>query len=163
MCDRNFIVASATVERGHPALKGRAKLRRRSAAIGASAAAFHMLAILFLTGAALLGACLTRRVLRGTLEVWEQALWGTVAGWILAALAAYAAARASGRLTYATVAWATLFVWASAALLSAPWLARLRDAEGEGSARLGLSSWRQTLYGLRSRVGRRHVGLGVVL
>ena len=52
-----------------------------------------MLALLFLTGGVLLGACLTRRVLRGTLEVWEQALWGTVAGWMLAALGAYAAAR----------------------------------------------------------------------
>jgi hypothetical protein len=122
-----------------------------------------MLAILFLTGGVLLGACLTRRVLRGTLEVWEQALWGAVAGWMLAALAAYVAARVSGRLTYATVAWATLFVWASAALLAAPSLARLRDAEGRGSAWLGLSSWRQSFNGLRSRVGRRHVGLGVVL
>src|SRR5215203_493067 len=122
-----------------------------------------MLAILFLMGGALLGACLTRRVLRGTLEVWEQALWGTVAGWVLATLAAYEAARLSGRLTYGTVAWVTLLVWIVAALLCASSLARLRGVKGEGSAWQSLRSWRQTLDGLRGAVGRRHIGLGVVL
>ena len=122
-----------------------------------------MLAILFLTGGVLLGACLTRRVLRGTLEVWEQALWGTVAGWMLAALGAYAAARVQGRLTWGAVAWTTLFVWVCAVFLCAPSLARLRGAKGEAGARLSRRSWRQTFSDLRSRVGRRHVGLGAVL
>ena len=122
-----------------------------------------MLAILFLIGSALLGVCLTRRVLRGTLEAWEQALWGTVAGWFLTALATYAAARVSARLTYATVAWVTLLVWVLAALLVAPSLARLRAAKGVGGAWRSLPTWRQGLDGLRSAFGRRHVGLGLVL
>jgi hypothetical protein len=122
-----------------------------------------MLAILFLTGGVLLGTCLTRRVLRGTLEVWEQVLWGTVAGWMLAALGAYAAARVQGRLTWGAVAWATLFVWACAVLLSAPTLSLLRGAKGEGGAWPSLRLCRQTLRGLRGSIGQRHVGLGAVL
>jgi hypothetical protein len=110
-----------------------------------------MLALLFLVGSALFGACLTRRVTRGALEAWERALWGTVAGWVLTALAAYAAARWQGRLTYATVAWVTLSVWACAALLCAPSLARLCEtARGAG-------------FKLRGRFGRRHAGLACVL
>ncbi len=122
-----------------------------------------MLAILFLTGGALLGVCLTRRVLRRALEVWEQALWGTVAGWMLTSLSAYAAARLYGRLTYATVAWVTLFVWAAGALLLfAPKLARLRGGEGEAGARPTPRPW--SFAGLRGLVGRRHVGLvGILL
>ncbi|HEX8354709.1 MAG TPA: hypothetical protein VF611_17510 [Pyrinomonadaceae bacterium] len=125
-----------------------------------------MLAILFLTGGALAGACLTRRVLRGTLGVWEQALWGTVAGWMLATLAAYAAARWQGRLTYGTVAWATAFVWACAALPLAPALARPRGAGGEGRTRLTRPKprqWRQTFSGLRGFIDRRHVWPGALL
>ncbi|MBV8859699.1 MAG: hypothetical protein JOZ02_22390 [Acidobacteria bacterium] len=85
-----------------------------------------MLATLFLIGSALLGALVARRVGRGVLEVWEQGLWGVAAGWMLGALAAYALARWEGRLTWAVVAWATVFVWAGAALLSARWLAGWR-------------------------------------
>ncbi|MCA1622164.1 MAG: hypothetical protein LC795_23410 [Acidobacteria bacterium] len=115
-----------------------------------------MLALLFLVGSALLGACLTRRVTRGALEAWERALWGTVAGWMLAALAAYAAARWQGRLTYGTVVSVTALVWAALALLSAPALARLREARREG----GLKGRGLKLRGL---FGRRHAGLALVL
>jgi hypothetical protein len=110
-----------------------------------------MLAPLFLIGSALLGACVVRRALRGTLEVWEQALWGTAAGWMLAALAAYALARWQGRLTQGTVAWVTALVWACAALLVAPALARRSGKSGGGG------------FDLRGLIGRRHVGLGAVL
>ncbi len=71
-----------------------------------------MLATLFLIGSALLGACVARRVWRGVLGAWEQALWGMAAGWMLGASVAYALARWQGRLTWAVVAWATLLVWA---------------------------------------------------
>jgi hypothetical protein len=111
-----------------------------------------MLALLFLVGSALCGACLTRRAARGALEVWERALWGIVAGWMLAALAAYAAARWQGRLTYATVVCVTALVWACAALLVAPSLARLRGA-------VRWAGFKE----LRGLLGRRHAGLASVL
>ncbi|HEX8148740.1 MAG TPA: hypothetical protein VF591_16275 [Pyrinomonadaceae bacterium] len=85
-----------------------------------------MLATLFLVGSALLGACLARRVLRGVLGAWEQALWGTAAGCVLGAALTYVLARWQGRLTWASVAWATLLVWAGAAAVSARWLAGLK-------------------------------------
>lgn len=107
-----------------------------------------MLATLFLLGSALLGACLTRRVLRGVLGACEQVLWGTLAGWMLGALAAYALARWQGRLTWAGVACATLLVWASAALLS---------------ARVARGAWRLKSFGLAAFVGRGHLGLAAVL
>ena len=114
-----------------------------------------MLATLFLIGSALLGACLARRVLRGVLGAWEQALWGTLVGWMLGALAAYALARWQGRLTWAVVACATLLVWA-AALLTARGLPGLRGA---------LDGWRGRFesFGLSAFVGREHLGLAAVL
>ncbi|HEX8723100.1 MAG TPA: hypothetical protein VF736_20955 [Pyrinomonadaceae bacterium] len=119
-----------------------------------------MLAFLYLSGAALLGACLVRRVLRGTLWAWEAALWGTVAGWMLGALAAYAMARAQGRLTAWTVAWATLLVWACALLAArAGALARLRAARGAGFARHA----REALSRVRAGLDGRHAGLAALL
>jgi hypothetical protein len=85
-----------------------------------------MLALLFLAGAALTGACLTRRVLRGLLDGVELLLWGTVVGWMLSTLGVYALARVQGRLTYALMVWATLCVLLAAALLLLPSLTRLR-------------------------------------
>lgn len=76
-----------------------------------------MLAILFLVGGALLGACVVRRVLRGVLGGAESVLWGVVAGWMLATLLVYGLARWQGRLTFAVVAWANEFVWLAALLL----------------------------------------------
>jgi hypothetical protein len=109
-----------------------------------------MLATLFLFGSALLGACVARRMLRGVLGACEQVLWGIVAGWMLGALAAYALARWQGHLTWAVVAWATLLVWASAALLSARGLAGV---------------WRGRLKSVRlsALVEREHLGLALVL
>src|SRR5215212_209262 len=72
------------------------------------------------------GRLCSARVLRGASEVWEQALWGVAAGWMLGALAAYALARWQGRLTWAVVAWATLLVWVAAAAAAARWLVGLR-------------------------------------
>jgi hypothetical protein len=69
------------------------------------------LGIIFLTGTALLGVCLTRRVMRGLLDVAEQVLWGTVVGWILATFCIYLWARWQGRLTHAQVVWIALAAW----------------------------------------------------
>jgi hypothetical protein len=110
-----------------------------------------MLATLFLIGSALLGALVARRAWRGVLETWEQTLWGVAAGWMLGALAAYALARWQGRLTWAVVAWATLLVWAGAALVSA------RRLVGFRRGRL------QKTFGLRASFGRAHLGLAAVL
>ncbi|HEX8190941.1 MAG TPA: hypothetical protein VF586_21455, partial [Pyrinomonadaceae bacterium] len=109
-----------------------------------------MLAALSLVGSALLGACLARRVLRGVSGAWEQALWGAVAGWMLGAVLTYALARWQGRLTWSSVAWATLIVWAAAALLSARVLAGLRRG-------------RLKSFGLSDFVKPGHLGLAAVL
>ena len=79
-----------------------------------------MLALLFLSGAALSGALLARRVLRGLLGGVEQLMWGTAVGWMLSALFVYGLARWQGRLSFGLMAWATVFVWLAAAAL---WLA----------------------------------------
>lgn len=76
-----------------------------------------MLSLLFLTGSALLGACLIRRLLGRILDLVEQFLWGTAGGWILTALSVYLFARWLGQLTPRLVLWATLVVWFVAALL----------------------------------------------
>jgi hypothetical protein len=109
-----------------------------------------MLATLFLIGSALLGACAARRVLRGVLGAWEQALWGMVAGWMLGASAAYGLARWQGRLTWAAVAWATLLVWVVFAAVSGRWLVGLRRGR--------LKSFRLSAF-----VGREQMGLAAVL
>ncbi|MDT5295968.1 MAG: hypothetical protein QOJ76_2848, partial [Acidobacteriota bacterium] len=100
-----------------------------------------------------MGACLTRRVLRGTLDAAECVLWGTVAGWMLATVLVYALARVQGRLTYALVAWATIFVWMAATLLLAPALVRVRYAPGT------VFEWARG----RRLAGRQHLGLAFVL
>ncbi|HEX7313210.1 MAG TPA: hypothetical protein VF297_04790 [Pyrinomonadaceae bacterium] len=76
-----------------------------------------MLAILFLIGSALLGACVVRRALRGLLGGAEQLMWGAVVGWMLSALFVYGLARWQGRLSFGLMAWATVGVWLAAAAL----------------------------------------------
>ena len=57
-------------------------------------------ATLFLVGGALLGVNLIRRATaRLRLSHAEQLLWGTVAGWMLTTLGAYAVALAAGRMS----------------------------------------------------------------
>ncbi|HEV3470921.1 MAG TPA: hypothetical protein VG148_16480 [Pyrinomonadaceae bacterium] len=97
--------------------------------------------LLFLGGGALLGAGLVRRALRGAAGAAEQAAWGLVFGWMLAAVAVYALARAQGRLAFATVAWTTTGLWAVAALAWLPALRGLRTLR-----RAGL--WRREYAGL---------------
>jgi len=80
-----------------------------------------MLAGVFLLGAALLGAGLVRRVLRGALTGAEQVLWGTLVGWMLATLCVYALARWQGRLSLALMVVACAGAWAGA---GAAWLGR---------------------------------------
>jgi hypothetical protein len=76
------------------------------------------LGILFLTGTALFGVCLTRRALRGLLDGAEHVLWGTVVGWISATFCVYLLARCQGRLTSGQVVWTTLAAWMIVASLS---------------------------------------------
>ncbi|HYE15982.1 MAG TPA: hypothetical protein VD968_16190, partial [Pyrinomonadaceae bacterium] len=104
------------------------------------------LAVLFLVGAALAGAALVRRALRGLPGGAEQLAWGTVLGWALSALCVYAAARWQGRLTHAQVVWAAALAWLAAAALSLPELRRLRGG-----------GWRLKI------TPRRHAGLALVL
>ncbi|HLM55027.1 MAG TPA: hypothetical protein VK422_02800, partial [Pyrinomonadaceae bacterium] len=91
-----------------------------------------MLALLFLIGAAFVGAGLTRRVLRGLLSGAELAMWGVVAGWMLAALFAYGLARWQGRLSFGLMAWACAVVWAAA--VAVWWARRPRVRWGEARA-----------------------------
>ena len=76
-----------------------------------------MLAILFLSGSALLGVCLARRTARGLLGGVEQILWGTVVGWIATAFVVYLGARWLGHLSPRLVLWVTLATWVVAAIL----------------------------------------------
>ena len=70
-----------------------------------------MLAILFLSGSALLGIALVRCAVRKLLCGVEQILWGTVLGWIATAFVVYLSARWQGQLSPRTVLWVTLAIW----------------------------------------------------
>ena len=107
-----------------------------------------MTALLFLAGAALAGAWVVRRALPRVLDGAEQALWGLVAGWMLATLAAYALARSLGRLSGAWMLALAIVIAAVAVALWLPAILRLRRV----SARDLRGLWRA-----------RHTGLLVVL
>src|ERR1041384_1395160 len=79
---------------------------------------------IFLVGAALLGIGLLRRVFGSLLNNVEQALWGLVIGWSLAAIMGYGVARLSGALNFSTVLLTALLVWAGAVVI---WLPVVRD------------------------------------
>ena len=96
--------------------------------------------LLFLAAGWLAGVGLARRVLRGLLAGAEQAAWGLVAGWMSAALLAYALARAQGRLSFGAMVAATVLLFSAAALL---WLSEVRGGRLRGS-RL----WRREYAGL---------------
>jgi hypothetical protein len=76
-----------------------------------------MLSFFFLTGSALLGACLIRRLLGEILDQVEQLLWGTTVGFLLTTLSVYLSARWLGQLTPRLVLAATVVIWVFAALL----------------------------------------------
>jgi hypothetical protein len=76
-----------------------------------------MLAILFLSGSALLGVALVRYAARNLLDVVEQILWGTVLGWIATAFVVYLSARWQQQLSPRTVLWVTLAIWIVVAIL----------------------------------------------
>lgn len=78
---------------------------------------------IFLIGAAILGIGLVRRIVAGLLNHAEQALWGLVIGWSLAAVIGYGIARLSGALNFQTFLLTTLLVWAGAVVI---WLPVLR-------------------------------------
>lgn len=109
-----------------------------------------MTALLLLAGAALAGAWVVRRVLPRVLDGVEQALWGLVAGWMLATLAAYALARTLGRLSGAAMLALAIVVAAVAVALWLPAVRRLRLRRVSARDMRGL--WRA-----------RHAGLLVVL
>jgi hypothetical protein len=70
-----------------------------------------MLALLFLSGSALLGVGVVRRTLRGLLDSAELLMWGTVTGWMLTTVVVYALASLLGRLTYLLMVWTTAGIW----------------------------------------------------
>lgn len=105
-----------------------------------------MLAILFLSGSALLGVCLVRRTARGLLGGVEQILWGIVVGWIITAFGVYLLARWQGQLILRMVLWVTLITWLVAAV---PLVMELRRQ-------------RWSLHSMLDR-NRRYLGLAFVL
>lgn len=105
-----------------------------------------MLAILFLSGSALLGVALVRRVARHLLDGVEQILWGTTLGWIATAFVVYLSARWQQQLSPRTVLWVTLAIWIGVAILI------VIELRGNG--------WS---LGLRSDQERRYLGLIVLL
>jgi hypothetical protein len=105
-----------------------------------------MLATLFLSGAALFGACLVRRVLGRLLDGAETLMWGAAAGWSLATVFVYLLARWQGHLTHALMAWATAAVLAAAAPLLLPALRRFNRQFVRRARLSGL--WRPHYAGL---------------
>ncbi|HEX8137887.1 MAG TPA: hypothetical protein VF544_09885 [Pyrinomonadaceae bacterium] len=85
-----------------------------------------MIALLFLTGSALLGSGLVRLATGRLLNHAEQALWGLVVGWTISTVAAYLMARALGDLTLALILALTALVWAASIVLWFGSLRRLR-------------------------------------
>ena len=75
------------------------------------------LVILFLSGSALLGAYLVHRFLRDYLNIAEQALWGTIVGWMLSLIATYLVARWQGKLSSAILLWITILIFAADSVL----------------------------------------------
>src|SRR4051794_7505274 len=97
-----------------------------------------MIGTIFLFGAALFGIGLVRRVLAASLNQAEQALWGLVVGWSLAAAIGYGFARLSGGLNLQVVVLVMSFVW-SGAILS--WLPLIRHAIHDKRGELPGSTW----------------------
>ncbi len=76
-----------------------------------------MIALLFLTGATLLGSGLVRLMTGRLLNHAEQALWGMVVGWTLSTGVAYLMARALGNLTLELILALTALLWVAAIIL----------------------------------------------
>src|SRR5262249_14116062 len=95
-----------------------------------------MLALLFLSGSALLGIGLVRRALRHLLDGVEQCLWGAVTGWVLTTLAVFLIARREGQLSSRLVLWCTLAIWLVTAVLIFFELRRKRSLLGSLSKTL---------------------------
>jgi hypothetical protein len=92
-----------------------------------------MIGASFLLGAALFAVGLVRRILAGSLNQAEQALWGLVIGWTLAAGLGYVFARLAGGLNMRTILLLNLFVWLGTILCWLPALmALLRGKENRG-------------------------------
>ncbi|HVF49919.1 MAG TPA: hypothetical protein VNA19_07525 [Pyrinomonadaceae bacterium] len=88
-----------------------------------------MTALFFLAASAAFGAGLIRRVFGSLLSHAEQLMWGTVVGWMLSTLAAYALARALGRMSFAPTLALLALICIVALLLWFPVLRRLRRGE----------------------------------
>src|SRR5215813_1622694 len=105
-----------------------------------------MLALLFLSGSALLGVSLVRRALRHLLDGVEQCLWGVVTGWVLTTLAVFLIARREGQLSSRLVLWSTLAIWLVTSVLI---FFELRH--------------KRTFPGSVSKTFSRYIGLAVLL
>ncbi len=84
-----------------------------------------MIGLIFLLGAGLFGMGLVRRVFAPSLNQAEQALWGVVIGWSIAAAIGYGFARLSGGLNLQAIASAMLLVWLGAIV---SWLPVIKHA-----------------------------------
>jgi hypothetical protein len=86
-----------------------------------------LVAILFLLGAALMGAGIVHRLARSLLTRGEKALWGLVLGWMTATGASYVVALAQHHLDPTPHAWLTLAIWLLAGALWWPTVRRWRS------------------------------------
>ncbi len=112
-------------------------------------------ATLFLAGSALAGAALLRRASGRLLDCAEQIIWGTVAGWMLSTLGAYAISRAAGRVSPSHLKVFTFAVCVAALLLLLPTLSEAWRARA-ASRRLRITE-------SKTRGLAKHAGLAVAL
>jgi hypothetical protein len=101
--------------------------------------------IIFLSGAALLGIGLVRRIgpLRRLLNHAEQVMWGLVTGWMLSALGAYFISRILGHLSFRPMLIFAVVIWLAVAVL---WVQPMRRFVRQGLR--GRKIWRAEYAGL---------------
>ncbi len=78
-----------------------------------------VLALLFLSGSALLGIGIVHRCQRHNLTPLEQLLWGIVSGWSMSTAVVYLIARWQAKLNRGVVIWVTIFAFLTAIALLA--------------------------------------------
>jgi hypothetical protein len=103
-----------------------------------------MIGEIFLVGAALCGMGLVRRILASSVNQVEQALWGLVTGWSVAAIVGYGFALLFGGLNRQAVLLVMLFVWLCAIL---SWLPLFKHVI-RGNWKLTRITWQRSFWPL---------------